>query len=232
MNSGNSKIPDPHRVLLYLLDKIKLKRSDKYVALSNLSIYYTWKNIKKSCKNNKFKMSAPTWNEEYELPDGSYSVSNIQVYFEYILKKHERVAYNPSIRIYGNKMKNRITFRIKTEYYLEPLTSETMKLLGSTKSKITKAKNGENIPDLEIAEVVLIHCNIVNNDYHKDSTVLPTFVPDKAFGQLSDISPKNFTSLKTFDSHILSGFSYIEVWFTDQNSKLLEDKTKITLVIN
>ena len=86
MNSENSKTSDPHRLLLNLSDKINLKRSDKYVALSNLSIYYTWKNIKRSYKNNNFKISAPTWNEEFELPNGSYSVSNVQNYFKYILK--------------------------------------------------------------------------------------------------------------------------------------------------
>ena len=85
MNSKNSKTPD--RLLLNLTDKIDL-RSDKYVALSNLSIYDTWKNIAKPYKNNKFKISAPTWNEETELPDGSYSISDIQDYFEYILKKN------------------------------------------------------------------------------------------------------------------------------------------------
>ena len=183
-----------------------------------------------SYKNNKFKISAPTWNEEFELPDGSYSVSDIQDYFKYILKKHETVTDNPSIRIYVNKIENRITFKIKTGYYLELLTPETMKLLGSTKSKITKDENGENVPHLEITEVVLVHCNIVNNDYQQDSRVLYTFVPNKSFGQLLDISPKNFIFLKTFDSE----FSYIEVWFTDQNSKPLEikDKINITLVIN
>ena len=98
MNSKNSKTSDPHRLLLNLTDKINLKRSDKYVALSNLSIYYTWKNIKKSYKNNKFKISAPTWNEEFELPDGSYSVSDIHDFFKYILKKHEAVTDNPSIQ--------------------------------------------------------------------------------------------------------------------------------------
>ena len=86
MNSENSKTSDPQRLLPNLTDKIKLKRSDKYVALTNLSIYYTWKNIKKSYKNNKFKISAPTWNEEFKLPDGSYSVSNIQDYYQYIFK--------------------------------------------------------------------------------------------------------------------------------------------------
>ena len=123
---------------LILSDKINLKRSDKYVVLSNLSIYSAWKNIKKEYKNNKFKISAPTWNEEFELPDGSNSVSDIEDYFEYILKKHETVPDNPSIRIYINKIENRITFTIKTGYYLKLLTPETMKLLGSTKSKITK----------------------------------------------------------------------------------------------
>ena len=86
MNSENSKTSDPHRLLLNLTDKINLSRSDKYVALSNLSIYYTWKNIKKSYKNNNFKTLDPTWNEEFELPDGSYSVSDIQDYFKCILK--------------------------------------------------------------------------------------------------------------------------------------------------
>ena len=80
-NSKNSETSDPHRLLLNLTDKINLKGSDRYVVLSNLSIYYTWKNIKKSYKNNKFKISVPTWNEEFELPDGSYSVSYIQNYF-------------------------------------------------------------------------------------------------------------------------------------------------------
>ena len=86
-NSKNSKTSNPHRLFLNLTDKIDLSRKDKYIALSNFSIWYTWKNIKKSYKNNKFKISAPTWNEEFELPDGLYSVSDIQEYFEYILKK-------------------------------------------------------------------------------------------------------------------------------------------------
>ena len=105
-----------------------------------------------------------------------------------------------------------------------------MKLLGSTKSKITKDENGENVPYLEITEVILIHCNVVNNSYQQNSRVLHTFVPRKSFGQLIDISPKNFIFLITFDSKFL----YIEVWFTDQNSNPLEieDKINITLVIN
>ena len=144
-------------------------------------------NIKKSYKNNKFKISAPTWNEEFELPDGSYAISDIQDYFKYILQNHVSVTDNPLIRIYINKIENRITFKIKTGYYLELLTPETMKLLGCTKSKITKDKNPENVPHLEITEVVFVHCNIVNNDYQQESRVLYTFVPNKSFGQLLDI---------------------------------------------
>ena len=142
-----------------------LRRKGKYIPLSNLSIYYTWKNIKKSYKNKKFEISAPAWNEEFESPDGSYSISHIQDYFAYILKKYGEKTVNPSIRIYTNKIENRNTFEIKTGYYLELLTPETIKLLGSTQSKITKNKNGENVPYSEILEVILTHCNVVNNNY-------------------------------------------------------------------
>ena len=122
MNSENSKTSDRHRLLLNLSHKIDLERSDKYVALSNLSIYYIWKNIKKSCKNNKFKISAPTRNKKFEFPDGSYYISDIQDYFKYIIKKHKTVTDNPPIRKYVNKIENKITFKIKSGYYLELLT--------------------------------------------------------------------------------------------------------------
>ena len=102
MNPRHSKISDPRRILLNFTDKINLKRSDKYVALSNFSIYYTRENIKKLYKNKKFKISTPTWNEEFELPDESYSVSDIQDYFEYTFKKHGTKTINPSIKIYVN----------------------------------------------------------------------------------------------------------------------------------
>ena len=128
--------------MLKLTDKLDLRRGQKTVALSNLSIYYTWKNVKSSYNNNKFKISAPTWSEEFELPDGSCSVSDIQDYFEYILKKKSESVDNPSIRMYMNRTVNRITFKIKSGYYIELLTPETMKLLGSTESEITKDKNG------------------------------------------------------------------------------------------
>ena len=187
MNSENSKTSEHNVLVLKLTDKLDLRRGQKTVALSNLSIYYTWKNVKSSYNNNKFKIFAPTWTEKFELPDGSYSVSDILDYFEYILKKHSESVDNPSIRMYIN----RITFKIKNGYYLELLTSKTMKLLGSTESKITKDKNGENVPHLEIVELVLVHCNLVNNDYQQDSRILYTFVPIKTFGSLLDVLPPN-----------------------------------------
>ena len=104
-----------------------------------------------------------------------------------------------------------------------------MKLLGSTENKITKDKNGENVPHLEITEVVLVHCNIVDNDYQQDPRVLYTFVPNKPFGSLLEISPTSFIPLKTFNSE----FQDINVWFANQNSQPLEkeDRINLTLVI-
>ena len=150
IKSGNSKTLENNVLVLKLTDKLDLRGGQKTVALSNLSIYYTWKNVKSSYINNKFKISASTWSEEFNLTDGSYSVQDIQDYFEYILKKHSESVDNPSIRIYVHRIENRITFKIKSGYYLELLTPETMKLLGSTESKITKDKNGENVPHLEV----------------------------------------------------------------------------------
>ena len=128
MNSENSKTYEYHVLVLKLVDKLDLRRGKKSVALSNLSIYYTWKNMKSSYNNKKFKISAPTWSDEFELPDGSYLISGIQDYFQYILKKHSENVDNPSIKIYVNKIENRVTFKIKTGYYLELLTPERMKL--------------------------------------------------------------------------------------------------------
>ena len=169
------------------------------------------------------------WNEEFELPDGSYSISDIQGYFEYILKKHSEDVDNPPIRIYVNRTENRITFKIKNGYYLGLLTPETMKLFGSSESKITKDKNGENVPRLEVVELVLVHCNLVNNDYQHDSRILYAFVPNKTFGSLLEISPTNHVFLKTFNSE----FQEIKIWFTDQTSAPLEleDKINVTLII-
>ena len=228
-NSENCKNSNAHILMLNLTNELDFRSGEKTITFSNLGIYYTWKNMKNSYNNNKFKIWAPTWNGKFELPDRLYSVSEIQDYFEYILKKHGENTYKPSVWIYANKIENRATFKIKNGYPLELQTQETMKLLGSIENKITKDKNGENAPHLEITEVVLVHCNIVNNDYQQDSGLFHTFVPNKPFGSLLEISPTNHIFLKTFNSK----YQNIEVWFTDQNSQPLEieDRINLTLVI-
>ena len=154
MNSENSGTSEYHVLLLKLTDKLDLRRGQKSVPLSNLSIYYTWKNVKSSYNNIKLTISAPTWSEEFKIPDGSYSISDIQDCFEYILKKYSENIDNPSIRIYVIKLKIELHLKLKMDILLTP---ETMKLRGSTESKITKDKNGENMPHLEVVELVLVH---------------------------------------------------------------------------
>ena len=128
----------------------------------------------------------------------------MQDYFEFIIKKHETLTDNPSIKIYSNKIKNRIVFRIKTGYKLELLTPETMKLLGSTNKVVDKDKNSENVPKLESVEVVLVHCNLVKNYYQHATKVLFSFVPNKQFGQLLNISPHVFTIMNAVNAEFSS----------------------------
>ena len=170
------------------------------MALGNLSIYYTRKNVKSTYHINKFKISAPTWNETFDLPDGSNNISEIQNYIEYIIKKHETIGETAPILIYVNTINNRIVFKIKTGYKLDLLSKETMKLLGSTKDIIDSDKNSENVPKLENVEVVLVHCNLVNNSYQQASRVLFTFVPNKQYGQLIIISAHSLVFLKRMNT--------------------------------
>ena len=197
------------------------------MALANLSIYYTWKNIKSEYNNNKFKIPAPAWNGTFDLPDGSYSIANIQDYFEFIITKHETLSGNPPVQIYPNKIKNRIVFKIKTDYKLELLTPETMRLLESTKKDVDKDKDGENVPKFESVEVVLVHCNLVKNDYQHASNVLFTFVSNKQFEQLINTSPHSSTMMNIVNTE----FSSAEVWFTDQASKALEIEDNVNLAL-
>ena len=198
------------------------------MALANLRIYYTWKNVKSTYNNNKFKISAPTWNETFDLPDGSYNISEIQDYIEYIIKNHEKIVENAPILIYANTINNRIVFKIKSGYKLELLSKETMKLLRSTSSIIDADKYSENVPRLENVEVVLVHCNLVNNSYQQHSRVLFTFAPTKRYGQLVSVSPHSLVFLKTMNTEFSDQNN------TDQNNNALEieDNVNISLIIN
>ena len=185
-------------------------------------IYYNSQKIKSEYNNNKFKIPAPTWDDTFDLPDGSYSIVDIQDYFEFIIKKHEALTENPLVQIYPNKTKTRIVFKIKTGYKLELLTLET-------KKDGDKDKDGENVPKLESVEVVLLHCNLLKNDYQHTSKVLFSFVLNKQFGQLINISPHSLTIMYTVNTE----FYFVEVRFTDQASKALEieDNVNLTLII-
>ena len=230
MNTKNNKTNESYRFKYDLINKLDLKNPNKNMALGNLSIYYIWKNVKSTYNNSKFKISAPTWNETFHLPDGSYNISEIQDYIEYIIKKHETIGENAPILIYPNNINNRIVFKIKTGYKLELLSEEAMKLLGSTKDIIDADKNSENVPRLENVDVVLVHCNLFNNSYQQHSRVLFTFVQNKQYGQLISISSHTLIFLKTMNTE----FSEIDIWFTDQNNNALEieDNVKISLIIN
>ena len=207
MNTKNSKTNEPHRLKYNLIDKLDLKNPNKNMALASLSIYYTWKDVKSIYNNNTFKISARTWNDTFDLPDGSYNIPAIQNYLEYIIKKHETIADTAPILIYANNIINRIVFKIETGYKLELLSEETMKLLGSTSSIIDKDKISDTVPKLENVEVVLVHCNLVNDSYQQASRVLFTFVPNKQYGQLISISPNSLIFLKTMNTE----FSEIEI---------------------
>ena len=148
---------------------------------------------------------------------------------DFIIKKHETLNEDLPIEIYPNKIKNRIVFKIKTSCKLELLTRETMKLLGRTKKDVDSNKNGEIVPKLKSVEVVLVHCNLVKNDYQHSSKVLFSFVPNKQFGQLINISPNTLTMMNPINTE----FSHIDIWFTNQFSKPLEieDIVNLTLTI-
>ena len=134
MNTKNSKTNEPHRSILSQVDKVNVKDPNKNMALANLSIYYTWKNIKSAYNNNKFKISAPTWNDTFDLPDGSYSIADIQDYFEFIIKKHKILTANPPVQIYPNTIKNRTVFN-KNRLQIRIVTSTNNKIVRKWKKR-------------------------------------------------------------------------------------------------
>ena len=162
------------------------------------------------------------------MSDGSYSIAALQNYFQYIIKKHETIADVSPVLIYVNEINNRIVFKIKSGYKLELLSKETMKLLGSSVDIIDGDKNSELVPKLESADLLLVHFNLVNNSYQQASKVLFTFVPNKKYGQLITVSPETLTMLKTVNTE----FSFIEIWFTDQDNRPLEieDSVNVSLI--
>ena len=158
-----------------LTDKLNLKDPKKNMALANLSINYTRKNIKPEYNNNKFKISAPTWNDEFDLPDGSYSTSDIHDYFEFIIKKHETLTKNSPVQIYVTGLKQKC-FQNKNRIQIRIANSWNNEIIRRHKKDVDKDKDRENVPKLESAEVILVHCYLDKNDYQHSSKVLFTFI--------------------------------------------------------
>ena len=196
MNTANSKTKHSNKFVYNFTDKLNLKNPNKNIALANLSVYYTWKNIKSDHNKNKLKISAPTWSNTFDVPDGSYSIAALQNYFKYIIKKHETIADVSPVLIYVNEINNRIVFKVKSGHKLELLSKETMRLLGSMTNSINKDKNSKLVPQLESVDLLLVQCNFVNNSYQQASKVLLTFVPNKKYGQLITVSPHSLIMLK------------------------------------
>ena len=161
------------------------------------------------------------------MPDGSYFIADIQDYFEFIIKKDETLAENPPVQIYSDKIKKAIVFKVKTGCKLELLSPETMKLLQSTKKDVDQDRDEEHVPKLESVEVILVHCNLVNNNYQQALKVLFTCVPNKQFWQLINIAPHSLIMLSTTSTDFLS----IEVWFTDQSSEPFEIERSVNLTL-
>ena len=207
MNTENSKTNEPQKFVSNLSQRLDLRTSDKHNAPQKFikSVYYTRKNIGKQYKNNKLRIIALTWNDEFELADDSYSVADNQDYIEYIIKKHEALTAIPAIHVYINRINNRLVLKMmdvkvdnrKYGYKLELQTPETMKLFGSTKKFIGKTKIGEKVPSFEVLEVVLVQSNLVDNQYQK-SKVLYTFTPNKSYAYLLNVETINLVFLKTY----------------------------------
>ena len=176
INTENSKTNKSNRFRYCFTDKLNL-RNNKTIALANLSIYFVWKNVKSEYKNNKFKITAPTWSEKFNISDGSYAVTDIQDYLEYIIKKYETITDEDSpIKIYANKVKN--------------INKRNNAVIGKLKKRNFQDKDGELVPKIENVDVVLIHCNVVNNSQEY------SFVPDKQFGELINVEPQSLIMLK------------------------------------
>ena len=227
MKIENSKTNVPHKFVLNLSQNLGLGSSNKHVALENLSIYYMWKNIRKQYKNNKLKIIGQALNYEFELPHSSYFVPDIQDYIKYAIRKHKTLTAIPPIHVYMNRINNRLVFKTKDGYRLELQTPETMKLFCSTKKSIGKTKIGEDVSSFQVVEIVLVQCNLVDNQYQQKSEVLYTFTPNKSYAYLLNVEPSNLVFLKTYNTE----FDEIIITFTDQNDRPLEIEHKVNLTL-
>ena len=195
MNTENSKTNESNIFIYQFTDKLNLKTpNNKNIGLVDLSIYYTWKNI---------KSEYTTINLTYLPQLGIILLICLMVLTQFLTFRITLNLSSKNTKLKNKiKIKNRTVFKVKTSYKLELLSRETMKLIGSTKKDVDKDKDEEVVSKLESVEVVLVHCNLVNTSYQQASKVLFTSVPNKQFGQLITISPHSLMVLKTTNTKI------------------------------
>ena len=208
----------------------KINLHNKLIALTSMTCYYTWKNITRKLNNGHYIIDVlkPRKRVSVDIPDGSYTVESLSAYFQYILEKNDLIK--DAIVLIPNRTLNRITIKIKENYALELLTPETRKFIGTPHSRFhTGEYTATEIPQVEYVENVLVHCNLVYNNYQLDSELLYSFTPDASPGSLLHIHPNEFIFCNCKDSQ----FSYIEIKLTDQNENPIEieDNVTFTLVI-
>ena len=220
LSTQNNITNEQHKFVSIFLQRSDLTGSYECIVLQNLYIYYSWKNKRQHGKSNQLKITAPTWNDVSELPGSPYLVSDVQYYIENIIKKHEEISANPLIHIYMNRITNRLVFKIKYGYKPELQT-----LFGSTKKITDKTKNGENVPSLEVIEVILVQCNLGDNQYQQKLEVLYSFTPNKSYDYLLNVEPSNLLFLKTYNTEP----DEIIMTFTDPNGRPLEIEHKVNL---
>jgi hypothetical protein len=228
LTNSNAGTARKYKLSSKLNNPMRLKNS--YVCISDISIYYSWPNIKDSYGNNKCTYKRTIDNKEFPItiPDGSYEIEDINNYIHHIMKNNgdnEDKEKKYPIELYANNIYQRVTIVTKDKYILELPIDGLGKVLGFTKVPEpgiknvyigqNKQQNGDTIPQVERVESVSVHCNLVNNIYQLDNSLIYSFTPDKSFGSLLNIKP-NFPFWRNTRSN--TDINEIEIWFTDQNN--------------
>ena len=233
LNTANAGTTEDHKLRLSLTSDLHL--NNNLVSLSHCSIYYNWKNFKKEYGNTQFTIHhlPSTTIIVVDLPDGSYSVRDINNYIHHIMKLagYENADGTYDINVYANPVYNRVTISVSNVFQFS-MTDPFARMLGfdTTQTQITNAEvNGNLVPQIEVVDTVLIHCNLVDNRVTHDSSILFAFVPNDSFGNLLSITP-NYPQNRFCRN---ASFSYVEVYFTDQDGKALhvEDRILVELQI-
>ena len=232
LSTGNAKTSENHKLRLELISDLRLENA--VISLSHLSLYYTWKNFLSKYNNVTCEYTHIPSNTlvKITIPDGSYSVRDLNNYIHHVMSSNNHVNSDESfgINIYANPVYNRITIKVSNDYEFN-IIDGLRQTLGFSQSPLTNGDfNGEDTPQIEKVNNVLVHCNLVNNRVVNDSSVIHSFVPNNSFGSILSISP----NYPFWHNTRNASFKDIEVWLTDQNNEPLdiEDNILVELQIS